>query len=81
MSIHQRCEPTECIGPDPADISNKMPRIAIIDGVGETAEVYLYASVEDADDGKELDWPATWPKRVTWEFLEAQHCYHRKIER
>lgn len=50
------------------------PRLAIIDGVGESAEVHLYASAADVEHDRELGWPVGWPRRVTWEFLEAQGC-------
>lgn len=51
------------------------PTLALVDGHGESAEVYLYASKRDLDEGKEsLKWPVGWPSRVTYEFLVSHGC-------
>ena len=46
-------------------------KFAVIDGMGSTAEVRLYA---DANTEVELDWPAGWPSWVSWDFLESHGC-------
>ena len=50
------------------------PAFALIDGAGDTAEVHLYATIDDVQNDRECKWPFGWPKRVTWEFLEAHGC-------
>ena len=47
------------------------PKFAVIDGMGATAEVHLYA---DGETEVELDWPVGWPRWVSWYFLEAHGC-------
>ena len=53
---------------------SRKPAFAVIDGVGDTAEVHLYATREDVQHDRECKWPFDWPKRVSWEFLEAHGC-------
>jgi hypothetical protein len=48
------------------------PKFAVLDGIGEHRECYLYPSRESMEDCEEsLDWPVGWPSRVSHDFLVA----------
>jgi hypothetical protein len=45
--------------------------LALIDGAGESAMIYLFADA-DGDDETMLDWPEDWPDWVSRKFLEEK---------
>lgn len=45
--------------------------LAVIDGVGEHADVRLYIEWDDGERLCELPWPSDWPAQVTPGFLRA----------
>ena len=47
--------------------------VAVIDGVGDAAEIGLYREFDEdwAKDPEEIPWPEDWPDWVSIEFVEA----------
>lgn len=50
-------------------------KVAVIDGVGESAEVLLTVRDADGEVVEELPWPADWPECVDSWFLYERGFY------
>ena len=50
---------------------NVVRRVAVVDGMGSSAEVGLYEELQNGDCN-DLPWPEEWPNWVTTDFLKNQ---------